>query len=206
MIGNHAQGVALAAQKLGIKAKIVMPVPSPAIKWRNVQRLGAEVVLHGDDFDAAKKECARLMEEEGLTNIPPYDDPYVIAGQGTIGMEILRQHNLSDIEAVYIAVGGGGLIAGIGSYVKRIAPHIKIIAVEASDANAMTRSLAKDERVELREVGLFADGAAVRIVGEETFRVAKGLVDDVVNVTNDEICAAIKDVFEGTEWWMHSFW
>ncbi|KAI8138181.1 threonine ammonia-lyase, biosynthetic [Fennellomyces sp. T-0311] len=196
--GNHAQGVAMAAAKLGIKAKIVMPAMCPAIKWRNVKRLGAEVILHGDDFDTAKKECVRLMEEEGLTNIPPYDDPYVIAGQGTIGMEILRQHDVNDIAAIYITVGGGGLIAGIGSYVKRIAPHIKIIAVEANDADAMTRSLEQKERVELSEVGLFADGAAVRIVGEENFRVARQVVDDVVNVSNDEICAAIKDVFEDT--------
>lgn len=195
--GNHAQGVAMAAQKLGIKAKIVMPVPSPAIKWRNVQRLGAEVVLHGNDFDEAKLECTRLMEQEGLTNIPPFDDPYVIAGQGTIGMEILRQHDPNDIAAIYVCVGGGGLIAGIGSYVKRIAPHIKIIGVEAEDANAMTQSLSKKSRVQLREVGLFADGAAVRAVGEETFRLAMSVVDDMVNVTNDEICASIKDVFQG---------
>ncbi|KAI9310645.1 mitochondrial threonine dehydratase [Dichotomocladium elegans] len=196
--GNHAQGVAMAAQKLGIKAKIVMPAACPAIKWRNVKRLGAEVILHGSDFDEAKKECVRLMEAEGLTNIPPYDDPYVIAGQGTIGLEVLRQHDVNDIEAVYICVGGGGLIAGIGSYIKRIAPHIKIIAVEANDANAMTISLEKSTRVELQEVGLFADGAAVRIVGEENFRIARQVVDEVINVTNDEICAGIKDVFEDT--------
>ncbi|KAI8088785.1 mitochondrial threonine dehydratase [Halteromyces radiatus] len=196
--GNHAQGVAYAAKHLGIKAKIVMPVHSPAIKWKNVQRLGAEVILHGNDFDESKVECARLMEKEGLTNIPPYDDPYVIAGQGTIGLEILRQHDVNDIHAIYICVGGGGLIAGVASYVKRIAPHIKIIGCEASDANAMTQSMESHERVELNEVGLFADGAAVRLVGEETFRVAHHLVDEMVNVTNDEICAAIKDVFEET--------
>ncbi|KAF7729870.1 hypothetical protein EC973_003604 [Apophysomyces ossiformis] len=196
--GNHAQGVAMAAQKLGIKAKIVMPIASPAIKWRNCQRLGADVVLYGNDFDEAKQECARLMEKEGLTNIPPYDDPYVIAGQGTIGMEILRQHDLKDIAAIYICVGGGGLISGIGSYVKRIAPHIRIIGCEASDANAMTQSLEQKERIELNEVGLFADGASVRLVGEETFRLTQGLVDEMVNVCNDEICAAIKDVFEDT--------
>ncbi|KAG0172142.1 threonine deaminase [Apophysomyces sp. BC1034] len=196
--GNHAQGVAISAQKLGIKAKIVMPIPSPAIKWRNVQRLGAEVVLYGNDFDEAKRECARLMEKEGLTNIPPYDDPYVIAGQGTIGMEILRQHDLSDIAAIFICVGGGGLIAGIGSYVKRIAPHIKIIGCEAFDADAMTQSLKNRERVELKEVGLFADGASVRLVGQETFRLAQSLVDEMVLVNNDEICAAIKDVYEDT--------
>ncbi|ORZ24743.1 threonine ammonia-lyase, biosynthetic [Absidia repens] len=196
--GNHAQGVAYAAKHLGIKAKIVMPIPSPAIKWRNVERLGAEVVLVGNDFEEAKRECARLMEVEGLTNIPPYDDPYVIAGQGTIGLEILRQHDLNDIHAIYICVGGGGMIAGVASYVKRIAPHIKIIGCEANDANAMTQSMEKHTRVELSEVGLFADGAAVRVVGEENFRVAHPLVDEMINVTNDEICAAIKDVFEET--------
>ncbi|ORX60672.1 threonine ammonia-lyase, biosynthetic [Hesseltinella vesiculosa] len=196
--GNHAQGVAYAAKHLGIKAKIVMPIPSPSIKWRNVKRLGGEVVLYGNDFDEAKVECARLMEKEGLTNIHPYDDPYVIAGQGTIGLEILRQHDLADIAAIYVCVGGGGLIAGIGSYVKRIAPHIKIIGCEASDANAMTQSMQVKERVMLKEVGLFADGAAVRFVGEENFRVAEPLIDDMINVSNDEICAAIKDVFEDT--------
>lgn len=144
----------------------------------------------------------RLIEEEGLTNIPPYDDPYVIAGQGTIGMEVLRQHDVNDISAIFIAVGGGGLIAGVGSYVKRIAPHIKIIGVEANDADAMTQSLVSKKRVELKEVGLFADGAAVRIVGEENFRVASQLIDEVINVSNDEICAAIKDLFEGRFYWM----
>lgn len=160
------------------------------------------MVLIGNDFDEAKRECVRLIKEEGLTNIPPYDDPYVIAGQGTIGMEVLRQHDVNDISAIFIAVGGGGLIAGVGSYVKRIAPHIKIIGVEANDADAMTRSLASKERVELKEVGLFADGAAVRIVGEENFRVASQLIDEVINVSNDEICAAIKDLFEGKLYWM----
>ncbi|KAG1323603.1 hypothetical protein G6F62_009574 [Rhizopus arrhizus] len=196
--GNHAQGVAISAKKLGIKAKIVMPVPTPAIKWRNVQRLGAEVVLHGLDFDEAKKECARLCKEENLKDIPPFDDPYVIAGQGTIGMEILRQHDVSKISTIFIPVGGGGLVAGIASYVKRIAPHIKIIGVEAIDACAMDQSLKADKRVLLDEVGLFADGAAVRMVGEETYRLAKSLIDEVVLVNNDEICAAIKDVFEDT--------
>ncbi|KAG1472199.1 hypothetical protein G6F56_001686 [Rhizopus delemar] len=196
--GNHAQGVAISAKKLGIKAKIVMPVPTPAIKWRNVQRLGAEVVLHGLDFDEAKKECARLTLEENLKDIPPFDDPYVIAGQGTIGMEILRQHDVSKISTIFIPIGGGGLVAGIGSYVKRIAPHIKIVGVEAVDACAMDQSLKADKRVLLEEVGLFADGAAVRLVGEENYRLAKELIDEVVLVTNDEICAAIKDVFEDT--------
>lgn len=164
-----------------------------------MKRLGAEVILHGNDFDDAKTECVRLTEEYGHTNIPPYDDPYVIAGQGTVGLEILRQIDAKKIDAIFVPVGGGGLIAGIASYVKRIAPHIKIIGVEANDANAMTQSLKAGERLELNEVGLFADGAAVRLVGEEPFRLAKLLVDDMVNVTNDEICAAIKDVFEGKE-------
>ncbi|CAM0142476.1 threonine deaminase [Umbelopsis sp. WA50703] len=196
--GNHAQGVALAAKKLGITAKIVMPVPTPAIKWRNVKRLGAEVILHGNDFDEAKAECVRLTKLYGHTNIPPYDDPYVIAGQGTVGLEILRQVDAKKIDAIFVPVGGGGLIAGIASYVKRIAPHIKIIGVEANDANAMTQSLKAGKRLELSEVGLFADGAAVRLVGEENFRLAKDLIDDMINVTNDEICAAIKDIFEET--------
>ncbi|KAK4512142.1 uncharacterized protein ATC70_013385 [Mucor velutinosus] len=196
--GNHAQGVAISAQKLGIKAKIVMPVPTPAIKWRNVARLGAEVVLFGNDFDEAKKECARLTAEEGLLDIPPFDDPYVIAGQGTIGMEILRQHDVSKISTIFIPIGGGGLIAGIGSYVKRIAPHIKIIGVETHDACAMKQSLKAGDRVLLNEVGLFADGAAVRMVGKENYRLVTSFIDDVVLVNNDEVCAAIKDVFEDT--------
>ncbi|KAI9266108.1 threonine ammonia-lyase, biosynthetic [Sporodiniella umbellata] len=196
--GNHAQGVAMAAKKLGIKAKIVMPLPTPAIKWRNVQRLGAEVILHGLDFDEAKKECERLTIEENLKNIPPFDNPYVIAGQGTVGMEIIRQHDMSKISAIFIPIGGGGLIGGVGSYVKRIAPHIRIVGVEAVDACAMDQSLKADRRVLLEEVGLFADGAAVRLVGEETYRLAKEVIDEVVLVTNDEICAAIKDIFEDT--------
>jgi threonine dehydratase len=154
-------------------------------------------VLFGNDFDEAKKECARLTAEEGLLDIPPFDDPYVIAGQGTIGMEILRQHDINKISAIFIPIGGGGLVAGIGSYVKRIAPHIKIIGVEAHDACAMDQSLKASERVLLNEVGLFADGAAVRMVGQENYRLAKTLIDDVVLVNNDEVCAAIKDVFEG---------
>lgn len=155
-------------------------------------------MLHGPDFDSAKEECSRLEKLHGLTNIPPFDDPYVIAGQGTIGMELLRQTNLQNLEAIFCCVGGGGLIAGIGVYVKRIAPHVKIIGVETYDANAMVQSLAKGERVFLKEVGLFADGAAVKTVGEETFRVCQEVVDEVIQVTTDETCAAIKDVFEDT--------
>ncbi|TPX34893.1 threonine ammonia-lyase [Synchytrium microbalum] len=196
--GNHAQGVALSAQKMGIKATIVMPMATPPIKWRNVKRLGAEVVLYGNDFDEAKIECARLSLQEGKTNIPPFDDPYVIAGQGTIALEILRQYNHTEIDAIFICVGGGGLLAGIASYIKRINPKIKIIGVETFDADAMTRSLKAGQRVVLPEVGLFADGTAVRQVGEETFRLAQDYVDDMILVSTDELCAAIKDVFLDT--------
>ncbi|KAJ5734412.1 hypothetical protein N7493_003198 [Penicillium malachiteum] len=196
--GNHAQGVAYSARKLRIPATIVMPSGTPAIKHRNVARLGGSVVLHGNDFDAAKDEAHRLEKQHGLTNIPPFDDPYVIAGQGTIGMELLRQANLDKLEAVFCGVGGGGLIAGIGVYLKRIAPHVKVIGVEAYDANAMAQSLDEGARVFLKEVGLFADGAAVKSVGEETWRVARDVIDEIVQVSTDEICAAIKDAFEDT--------
>lgn len=198
MPGNHAQGVAYSARKLKIPATITMPLGTPAIKHSNVSRLGGNVVLHGADFDAAKAECGRLAEAHGLTNIPPFDDPYVIAGQGTIGMELIRQTDLSKLEAIFCCVGGGGLIAGIGVYIKRIAPHVKIIGVETYDANAMVQSLKLGKRVTLKDVGLFADGAAVKTVGEETFRVAVEVVDEVIQVDTDEICAAIKDVFEDT--------
>ncbi|KAJ6168315.1 hypothetical protein N7497_001158 [Penicillium chrysogenum] len=196
--GNHAQGVAFSARKLRIPATIVMPSGTPAIKHLNVARLGGSVVLHGMDFDAAKDEAHRLEKQHGLTNIPPFDDPYVIAGQGTIGMELLRQANLDKLEAVFCAVGGGGLIAGIGVYLKRIAPQVKIIGVEAYDANAMTQSLGAGNRVFLKEVGLFADGAAVKSVGEETWRLSREVIDDVIQVSTDETCAAIKDAFEDT--------
>ena len=175
-----------------------MPSGTPAIKHLNVSRLGGCVILHGDDFDAAKSEAQRLEKLHGLTNIAPFDDPYVIAGQGTIGMELLRQTNLQELEAVFCCVGGGGLIAGVGVYIKRIAPHVKIIGVEAFDANAMVQSLKLGKRVVLDEVGLFADGAAVKTVGEETFRLCSEVVDSIIEVTTDEICAAIKDVFEDT--------
>lgn len=175
-----------------------MPVGTPVIKHGNVSRLGANVVLHGLDFDAAKAECNRLQKLHGLTNIPPFDDPYVIAGQGTIGAEILRQADLSKLEAIFCCVGGGGLIAGTGVYVKRIAPHVKIIGVETYDANALVQSLKVGRRVTLKEVGLFADGAAVKTVGEETFRICSEVVDQVIQVDTDDICAAIKDVFEDT--------
>ncbi|GMF72370.1 unnamed protein product [Aspergillus oryzae] len=181
-----------------IPATIVMPSGTPAIKHLNVARLGGSVILHGDDFDAAKAEAHRLEKQHGLTSIPPFDDPYVIAGQGTIGMEILRQANLQKLEAVFCAVGGGGLIAGIGVYLKRIAPHVKIIGVEAHDANAMAQSLDSGSRVLLKDVGLFADGAAVKAVGEEPYRLAREVIDEVIQVSTDETCAAIKDAFEDT--------
>ena len=196
--GNHAQGVAYSARHLKIPATIVMPQGTPAIKHMNVSRMGGNVVLHGPDFDSAKEHCHNLEKQYGLTNIPPFDDPYVIAGQGTIGMELLRQTSLQKLQAIFCCVGGGGLISGIGVYVKRIAPHVKIIGVEASDANALVQSLKVGKRVLLREVGLFADGAAVKTVGAETFRVCQEVVDDVIEVSTDEICAAIKDVFEDT--------
>lgn len=196
--GNHAQGVAFSARKLKIPATIVMPSGTPAIKHLNVARLGGSVVLHGNDFDAAKDEAHRMEKQHGLTNIPPFDDPYVIAGQGTIGMEIIRQANLQKLEAVFCGVGGGGLISGIGVYLKRIAPHVKIVGVEASDANAMAQSLGQGSRVQLKDIGLFADGAAVKAVGEEPYRLAREVVDEVILVSTDEICAAIKDSFEDT--------
>lgn len=196
--GNHAQGVAYSARKLKIPATIIMPEGTPSIKHTNVARLGGHVVLHGPDFDAAKEECARRAKQDGLINIPPFDDPYVIAGQGTIGNELFAQVNMAKVEAIFCGVGGGGLIAGIGVYVKRMAPHVKIIGVEAHDANAMAQSLKKGERVVLKEVGLFADGAAVKSVGEEPFRIAKDVVDEVVEVSTDEICAAIKDMYDDT--------
>ncbi|KAJ1720698.1 threonine deaminase [Coemansia erecta] len=188
----------MSAKHMGVRATIVMPVLTPAIKWRNVERLGAKVVLHGAGFDEAKVECARLAEEEGLTNIPPFDHPLVIAGQGTIAMEVLRQRRARDIHAIFVAVGGGGMIAGIAAYVKRVWPAIRVVGVETEDACAMKQSLDAGRRVALSEVGLFADGTAVCQVGRECFRVARGLVDDVVLVSNDEVCAAIKDVFEDT--------
>ena len=195
--GNHAQGVALAAQKLGCRAVIVMPVTTPRIKVDAVAARGAEVVLHGDSYSDAYARAMQLKRRRGLAFVHPYDDPEVIAGQGTIGMEILRQHT-RPIHAVFVPVGGGGLIAGIASYVKRLRPGVKIIGVEPVDADAMARSLKAGRRVALEQVGLFADGAAVKQVGRETFALCRRLVDDMVLVNTDEICAAIKDVFEDT--------
>ena len=195
--GNHAQGVALAAQRLGCTAVIVMPVTTPDMKVRSVAARGAEVVLHGDTYDEACDEAHRLQRLRGLTFIHPFDDPDVIAGQGTIGLEILRQCSQPP-DVIYVAVGGGGLIAGIGAYVKSLWPQVEVVGVEPSDADAMTRSLAAGRRVRLDQVGLFADGVAVRQVGEHTFALAQRCVDRMVTVDTDEICAAIKDVFEDT--------
>ena len=175
-----------------------MPSGTPSIKHLNVSRLGGSVILRGDDFDSAKAEAHRLEKLHGLTNIAPFDDPYVIAGQGTIGTEILRQTNLRELEAIFCCVGGGGLIAGIGVYIKRVAPHVKIIGVETHDANAMVQSIRQQRPVVLSEVGLFADGAAVKAVGAETFRLCMEVVDEIIEVSTDETCAAIKDVFEDT--------
>ena len=193
--GNHAQGVALAAQRLGCRATLVMPVTPPSIKGDAVRALGAEVVLHGDTFEGAFDHSQRLRAEGGATYIHPYDDLDVIAGQGTIGMELLRQMPRG-MEAVFVPVGGGGLIAGIAAYLKRLQPGIRVIGVEPVDADALSRSLAAGHRVKLDQVGLFADGVAVSQVGEKTFELCQQFVDEVVLVDTDEICAAIKDVFQ----------
>ncbi|RDI74514.1 threonine ammonia-lyase, biosynthetic [Gaiella occulta] len=195
--GNHAQGVALAAQRLGAAATIVMPVTTPQIKVGAVRALGAEVVLEGDSYDDAYEAAMRLVRRGRRTFVHPYDDPDVIAGQGTIAMELLRQFR-EPLDAVFVAVGGGGLIAGIAAYVKRLRPQTRIVGVEPVDANAMERSLRAGRRVTLAHVGLFADGVAVRRVGEEPFRIARRHVDEVILVDTDEICAAMKDVFEDT--------
>ena len=195
--GNHAQGVALAAQRLGCQATIVMPVTTPQIKIAAVEARGARVVLHGDSYSDAYAHAVELQQATRATFVHPYDDPDVIAGQGTIGMEILRQCQ-GPIDAIFVAVGGGGLISGIASYVKRVRPEIKVIGVQPVDSDAMAQSLKAGRRVKLQHVGLFADGVAVKQVGEETFRIARELVDDMVLVDTDATCAALKDVFEDT--------
>ncbi len=195
--GNHAQGVALAAQQLGTQATIVMPATTPLIKVDAVLGRGAKVVLFGDTYDEAYEHALTLAQAAGATFVHPYDDPDVIAGQGTVAMEILRQHP-EPIHAIYIPVGGGGLIAGMAAYIKQLRPEIKVIGVEPEDADAMAQSLAQGERVKLAQVGIFADGVAVNNVGKETFRLAQLYVDDIIRVDNDAICAAIKDVFEDT--------
>ncbi len=195
--GNHAQGVALAANKLGCDAVIVMPTSAPSMKVDAVRTRGAEVVLFGDSYSDAYAHARELMSERGLTFVHPFDDPDVIAGQGTIGMEILRQHG-KPIHAIFVAVGGGGLIGGVAAYVKQVRPDIKIIGVQHAESTAMKQSLAAGTPVELTEVGLFSDGTAVRRVGDETFRLAEKYVDDLLVVDTDETCAAIKDVFVDT--------
>jgi len=195
--GNHAQGVALAAQKLRCAATIVMPVTTPHIKVAAVEARGAAVVLHGDSYSDAYARAIALQKKSGAAFVHPYDDPDVIAGQGTIGMEILRQCP-GDLDAIFVAIGGGGLIGGIAAYVKRVRPEIRIVGVQPADSDAMARSLEAGRRVTLPHVGLFADGVAVKQVGKETFRLAKQYVDEVIRVDTDAICAALKDVFEDT--------
>ncbi|BAZ18150.1 threonine dehydratase [Calothrix sp. NIES-4071] len=195
--GNHAQGVALGASKLGTRAIIVMPETTPGVKVNAVKARGGEVILHGNTYDDAYAYARQLEAEKGLTFIHPFDDPDVIAGQGTIGMEILRQYQ-QPIHAIFVAIGGGGLISGVAAYIKRLRPEIKIIGVEPVDADAMNQSLKAGKRVRLSQVGLFADGVAVREVGEETFRLCQEYVDDIILVNTDDTCAAIKDVFEDT--------
>ena len=195
--GNHAQGVALSAQKLGVRATIVMPETTPEIKVQSVVKWGPEIILHGDDFQEAYARAMEISVDRNLTFVHPYDDPDVIAGQGTVGMEILRQH-MGDIHAIFIPVGGGGLLSGIGAYVKAVRPEVKIIGVEPEDAASMSQSLQKKRRVTLDQVGIFADGVAVAQVGKETFRIAREVVDDMVLNSVDEICAAVKDIFEDT--------
>jgi threonine dehydratase len=196
--GNHAQGVALGARTRGIPAVIVMPLTTPEIKVQAVGGLGGEIVLHGDDYDHAYERATELARERGLVFVHPFDDPDVIAGQGTIAMEILRQMHGDDIDAIFVPVGGGGLIAGIAAYAKSLYPRIKIVGVEPEDAAGMFDSLRAGKRVTLERVGIFADGVAVRRVGEEPFRLAKQYVDEIVLVTTDQICAAIQDIFEDT--------
>jgi len=195
--GNHAQGVALSARRLGARAVIVMPTTTPGVKVDAVRGLGGEVVLFGDSYSDAYAHAVQLEKKEGLTFVHPFDDPDVIAGQGTIAMEILRQHQ-GRIDAVFVAIGGGGLIAGVANYIKALRPEVKVIGVQMNDSDAMAQSVAAHERVTLADVGLFSDGTAVKLVGEETFRLASSLVDEFVRVDTDAVCAAIKDVFVDT--------
>lgn len=195
--GNHAQGLALAANKMGVKATIVMPKTTPQIKVDAVRSRGGKVILHGDAYDEASAYAKKLTAEKGMTYVHPYDDPEVIAGQGTIGMEILRQHT-GRLDAVFVPVGGGGLAAGVAAYIKYVRPEVKVIAVEPEDAACLKAALEANRRVTLKEVGLFADGVAVAQIGKETFRVLKKTIDGVITASTDEICAAIKDIFDDT--------
>ena len=195
--GNHAQGVALSAQTLDCRATIVMPETTPQIKVDAVKERGGKVVLKGTSYNDAYDHAVRLVAESGLTYIPPFDDPDVIAGQGTIGMEIIRQHP-KPIDAIFVPVGGGGLAAGIAAFIKNVRPEIKVIGVETFDACAMKRSIEAGERLELKDVGLFADGTAVKLVGETTFAICRDLLDDIILVDTDDICGALKDIFDDT--------
>ena len=195
--GNHAQGLALAAREMGIKATIVMPKTTPEIKVEGVRSRGGKVVLHGDSFPEALAYSLKLVDEKGLVYVHPYDDPHTIAGQGTVAMEILRQHP-GPLDAIFVPVGGGGLIAGIAAYVKYLRPEIKVIGVEPDDSNCLQAAMAAGERVVLPQVGLFADGVAVAQIGQHTFDICRLHVDDVVTVSTDEICAAIKDIYDDT--------
>jgi threonine dehydratase len=195
--GNHAQGVALAARRLGCRAVIVMPVTTPKLKTDAVHALGAEIVLHGDSFSDAHAHAVALQAQRGLTFVHPFDDPDVIAGQGTVALEILRRHT-GPLDAVFVAIGGGGLVAGVAACIKAVRPSVQVIGVQTVDSDAMWRSVTAGRRVALSEVGLFSDGTAVKRVGAETFRLARALVDGYVHVDTDEVCAAIKDVFQDT--------
>jgi len=195
--GNHAQGVALSARRLGCTAVVVMPVTTPKLKIDAVKALGGEVVLHGESYSDAYAHAAALQQERGLAFVHPFDDPDVIAGQGTVAMEILRQHQ-GPLDAVFVAIGGGGLISGVAAYIKAVRPEIRVIGVQTNDSDAMARSVQAGRRVQLADVGLFSDGTAVKQVGQETFRVTRQLVDEFVRVDTDAVCAAIKDVFQDT--------
>ncbi len=195
--GNHAQGVALSAGRLGCLAVIVMPTTTPQVKIAAVRRMGGEVVLHGESFTDAYAHALELEKSQKLTFVHPFDDPDVIAGQGTVGMEILRQHP-GPLDAIFVAIGGGGLISGVAAYIKQLRPEIKIIGVQTEDSDAMVRSVKAGRRITLTDVGLFSDGTAVKLVGTETFKLTRQYVDDFVVVNTDAICAAIKDVFEET--------
>ncbi len=195
--GNHAQGVALAARRLGCRAVIVMPVTTPQVKIDAVRALGGEVVLTGDSYSDAAAAATAQQQREGLTFVHPFDDPDVIAGQGTVGMEIMRQHH-GPLHAIFVPIGGGGLAAGVAAYVKQVRPEVRMIGVQTVDSDTMARSIRAGRRVELHDVGLFSDGTAVKKVGEETFRLCRALLDDIVVVDTDAICAAIKDVFQDT--------
>ncbi|TDV41510.1 biosynthetic threonine ammonia-lyase long form, partial [Pseudomonas graminis] len=195
--GNHAQGLALAAKTLNVAATIVMPKTTPEIKVEGVRSRGGKVVLHGDSFPEALAYSLKLVEEHGYVYVHPYDDPDTIAGQGTVAMEILRQHQ-GPLDAIFVPVGGGGLIAGIAAYVKYLRPEIKVIGVEPDDSNCLQQAMAYGERVVLQQVGLFADGVAVAQIGQYTFEICKDYVDEVITVSTDEICAAIKDIYDDT--------